>query len=172
MKTLFSTEDNAEWIQAKNRVEFYRDTQIPPNDLITSVHVLAFRHDQILFTKHPERGWDIPGGHIKKNETPKATLEREGYEETCVKLANLQVFRHIKITLFEKTFVSSNYPYPEGYIFLYIGHVDSLDPFVGKYEAHDRKFFPPAEAEKLSWVRRYRIIYDAAFNEIMKDKNK
>jgi len=172
MKTLLSTEHNAEWIQVKNRVEFYRDTQIPKKDLITSVHVLAFCGDQILFTKHPERDWDIPGGHIKRHETPKAALEREVYEETCVKLVNLQVFGYIKITLFEKECSASNYPFPESYILLYIGHIDSLDPFVGKYETQDRKLFTPAEAEKLSWVKKYRTIYDAAFKEIMKVKNK
>jgi 8-oxo-dGTP diphosphatase len=50
--------------------------------LIASVYVLAFRDDQILLTKHPERGWDIPGGHTEKNETPNPALERRVYEET------------------------------------------------------------------------------------------
>lgn len=172
MKTLLTTEHDVAWLPGKNRVEFYAATQIPQEDLITSVHVFAFWGDRILFTKHPERDWDIPGGHIKKNETPKAALEREVYEETCAKLINLQVFGFIRIILLEKSFPASNYPYPESYILLYIGHVDSLDPFVGKFETQDRRFFTPADAKKLSWVKRRRIVFDAAFREIMKAKNK
>jgi len=171
MKTILTTEYNVEWLPGKNRVEFYRATQIPQKNLITSVHVFAFFDDQILFTKHPERDWDIPGGHIEKNETPKTALKREVYEETCVKLVNLQVFGYIKIILFEKN-TATKYPYPESYILLYVGNVDSLDPFVGKYETQDRKFFTLAEATKLSWVKRRRTIFDAAFKEIMKAKNK
>ena len=172
MKNILTTEYDVEWLPGKNRVEFYRATQSPQKDLITSVHVFAFLDDQILFTKHPERDWDIPGGHIEKNETPKAALEREVYEETCVKLINLQVFGYIKIILFEKKITATNYPYPESYILLYVGHVDSIDPFVGKYETQDRKFFTIAEAKKLSWVKRRRTVFDAAFREIIKTKNK
>lgn len=168
MKTLLTTEHNTEWLQKKNRVELYRATQIPQKDLITSVHVFAFLDNQLLFTKHPERDWDIPGGHIEKNETPRVALEREVYEETCVKLTNLQVFGYIKIILLEKYFSTSNYPYPESYILLYIGHVDSVDPFIDKYETQDRKFFTLEEAKELPWVKRRRAIFDAVFMEIMK----
>jgi 8-oxo-dGTP diphosphatase len=166
MKILLTVEHDTDWIPLNNRVEFYIDTKIPQKDLITSVHVLAFLDDQMLFTKHPKRGWDIPGGHVKKDETPITALEREVYEETYAKLTNLRVFGYIKITLFEKDLTQLKHQFPESYILLYIGHVGSLDPFVGKYETLDRRLFTPTEAKRLSWVKRYRPIYDAAFNEI------
>ena len=36
---------------------------------------------QILLVNHPERGWEFPGGHIEKNETPEQALQRELTEE-------------------------------------------------------------------------------------------
>ena len=28
----------------------------------------------VVFVKHPERGWEIPGGHLKANESPEDAL--------------------------------------------------------------------------------------------------
>jgi 8-oxo-dGTP diphosphatase len=167
LRTLLISEKDVEWLPLKNCVEFYRDTSLPKRDLITSVHVFAFLDDQILFIKHPDRDWDIPGGHIEKNETPEKALEREVYEETCVRLKDIRIFGYFKIILFESYPTIVRYPYPESYILLYIGCVGSLDPFVPEYEIQERKLFPPAAAKKLSWIKRYRELYDAAFKENM-----
>ena len=36
----------------------------------------------VVFVRHPERGWEIPGGHLNAEETPEDALIREVHEET------------------------------------------------------------------------------------------
>lgn len=38
--------------------------------------------EAILLVKHPQRGWELPGGHCEINEKPEQTLMRELAEET------------------------------------------------------------------------------------------
>lgn len=37
---------------------------------------------RVLFVEHPERGWEIPGGHVEGDEEPEVALHRELLEET------------------------------------------------------------------------------------------
>ena len=36
----------------------------------------------VVFVRHPERGWEIPGGHLNSGESPEQALIREVLEET------------------------------------------------------------------------------------------
>jgi 8-oxo-dGTP pyrophosphatase MutT (NUDIX family) len=42
---------------------------------------------KILAVKNP-RGWDFPGGHVERNESPEEALARECLEEGAVTIAN------------------------------------------------------------------------------------
>ncbi|MEJ6562950.1 MAG: NUDIX domain-containing protein [Euryarchaeota archaeon] len=40
---------------------------------------------RVLFVEHPERGWEIPGGHVEAGESPDEAMLRELLEETGLK---------------------------------------------------------------------------------------
>lgn len=67
---------------------------------IVGVGAIVFHHDQLLVIKDRfSVGYKLPGGHIDKNESIKAAVKREVYEETGVdiefeSILNLGHFNH------------------------------------------------------------------------------
>ena len=52
---------------------------------ITSIHEQSKTMQtggHVVFVRHPERGWEIPGGHLNAGESPEDALIREVHEET------------------------------------------------------------------------------------------
>lgn len=54
-----------------------------------SVLIFAIFHGNLLWVKHPTRGWEVPGGKIEPGEQPETAVIREAYEEAGAHLANL-----------------------------------------------------------------------------------
>ena len=65
------------------------------DDTSSSVYTVAFRDDEFLMVYNPKRrGWEMPGGHIRRGESPEEAAVREfveeaGYSVKIVKMRNL-----------------------------------------------------------------------------------
>lgn len=88
-----------------NEYQLVIDDKMPSLELVTAVFGLIFSGECFLMTKLKARGWDIPGGHVKPGETPEATVRREIYEETAVRVINLRLFAHEKFTRSDCTWI-------------------------------------------------------------------
>lgn len=68
------------------------------NQRITaSVGIVSTVNNPSLFVAiKNKRGWDIPGGHLQKNETPAQAFKREFHEETgCSIIGNTTIIASI-----------------------------------------------------------------------------
>ena len=48
----------------------------------TKLNIQLGKGGKVLFVEHPQRGWEIPGGHIESGESPDEAMLRELHEET------------------------------------------------------------------------------------------
>jgi len=82
------------------------------------VVIMAKYEDKWILVRHKDRStWEIPGGHIEKNETIENAAKRELYEETGAKEFNLNPVSIYSVT-------RENI---ETFGFLYYGEVFCLD---------------------------------------------
>ena len=75
---------------------------------------------EVLFVEHPERGWEIPGGHLEEDEGPEEALIREVREETGLDCT---------LVSWNKTY------YPKGWV----AHVVVSAESAGNWQVNDEK---------------------------------
>lgn len=60
---------------------------------VIGVRVLLIKEDQVLLVKHVyQDGWYLPGGGVKRNETPEQAARRECREEVGAEIGALELF--------------------------------------------------------------------------------
>ena len=62
----------------------------PAEDTYITVKACIHRNNKVLLLKN-EKGWDLPGGHLKEGEPPVDGLKREIYEETGLNIADIEM---------------------------------------------------------------------------------
>jgi len=55
--------------------------------------VVPVKDGKFLMVKHPERGWEFPGGRVEVNETAEEAAIRECREEAGVEIENLRIIK-------------------------------------------------------------------------------
>ena len=58
------------------------------DDLDASVKAVLHRNDMVLLIKN-DKGWDLPGGHVRQGENKASALVREIFEETGLNITDV-----------------------------------------------------------------------------------
>ena len=57
-----------------------------PRKRVAAFGLIFDRRGQVLLAEHPERGWEIPGGHVEEGESALEAAKRECLEEAGVEV--------------------------------------------------------------------------------------
>lgn len=152
----------ANWGEAKVKLTWKCDNQLPIRNLITSVHGFCFHKNKLLLVNLEHRGWDFPGGHIESKETPEECFKREAMEEGYVG-GSCQLLGYIIVDHNGNPKWDENSRYPKiGYQVFYHMNIDQLYNFEAEYESVERIFINPNE------ITNYYHDWQELYQEILK----
>lgn len=126
---------------------------------VTSVWVVIFTPERKIVLTELKRGIDIPGWHVQiTDKTFEDAVKREAYEETKVRIKNLQLC----------TVVESDYFWSAQdeltYMIFYVAEVDELFEFLPDDESFARHILSVEEfLENYSWNKELieKVVYGA-----------
>lgn len=141
------------------KVQFELLSQLPDISLVTSCFVFAQNPEKKIAMVRAQRGWGLPGGHRKANESPEECVIREVNEEAYIKISNLSLIGGWKATKVFNT--KRNAVYPKiGYQLLFLSDIEKILEFKGEFETFERKF---VSFEQLSMLHNCYDIYGDVF---------
>ncbi|WP_027963729.1 NUDIX hydrolase [Halalkalibacillus halophilus] len=153
-----------QWGEAKVKLTWNHDHELPPRNLITSVHGFCFKDGKLMLVKL-NRGWDFPGGHVEDGETPEECFKREAYEEGYV-TGKCSLLGHITVDHNENPHWNPESPYPKvGYQVFYRMDIDELHEFQARFESAERMLINPSAVTEYyhKWDELYQEILECAF---------
>ncbi|CAO5231146.1 NUDIX hydrolase [Frankia sp. AgKG'84/4] len=116
----------------------------PPIDRVTSAAAVAITDDGRLVLAELDRGPDLPGGHVRRDEmSVDETVRREAWEEIRARLGELRPVEVIESDHFG--------PGDLTYMVIRAARVRELASWVRTHESAGRLVIPPEE-----FLRRYR----------------
>ncbi len=151
-----------DWLPPGGQLRVIQGDRLPPQELITGVHVYCFSGQDLLLVKHEKRGWDMPGGHLERGESLLPALARELAEEGDATAKNFKQLALLEVDVSAGVPIGYRYPAPKSYMVAYTAEVDQLLPFKAYFETVERRLFSPAEVRQLEWYSSHKEVYELA----------
>lgn len=158
-----TTQENIQfkWLPHAHSAKMVIDAEckLNPTD-VSSSFIFAFKGEDLLLAQVYSRGWDIPGGHRERAETPEETIGRELFEECGTHTDMMGQLGYVEITLKGET-PPANYPYPfpTSNLMFYWGIVSDIGSPSESMEVGMPKFFSPEEAIKLDCIKDDKMMF-------------
>ncbi len=57
-----------------------------PKDIVSAAAIVINEHNELLFIRGPQRGWEMPGGQVEEGESLSEAVIRETKEESGVEI--------------------------------------------------------------------------------------
>lgn len=134
---------------------------------LTSAHGFCFHNQQLLLVQIPNRGWDIPGGHLEVGESPLDCVNREMLEEGYVK-GNCFPLGYIVVDHTNNCNWNEKRKYPKkGYQAFFLMNVTEELRFAGENESSHRKWieYHHFKQQFAQWNELYQAILDYAIEK-------
>jgi len=154
------------WGDSIVQLTWEKQSQLPPRNLITSVHGFCFYQDKLMLVNLIDRGWDFPGGHIELNETPEMCFKREAMEEgyvegDCSLLGSIVVDHHNNPNWNEDS------PYPKvGYQVFYRMDITKFHSFRAEHESTERILIEPIDLQ--NYYSGFNNVYQTILYDSLK----
>lgn len=158
------------WGASRVKLTWKSNIPMPEKRLLSSAHGFCFHEGKLLMVYLNDRGWDFPGGHLEKGESPEDCFKREAMEEgyvsgECTYLGCLKIDHH------ENPVWDENSPYPKvGYQVFYKMDINAFHPFKGRYESSQRTLINANEVT--TYYKGWHQIYQAILEDALLMDNK
>ena len=151
------------WGEGRVKLTWQRKKQLPLRNNITSGHGFCFIEGKLLLVNLNRRGWDFPGGHIEKGETPEECFKREAMEEGYV-TGRCELLGYITVDHSDNPNWKVTGPYPKvGYQIYYRMEIEKVHDFKGQYESEGRIFIDPDKVT--DYYPEWHEVYQEIMNE-------
>lgn len=151
------------WAKLETRVDFIPANQIPKHIPVTAVKLFYFTKNRLLLVKIPS-GWDIPGGHIEREEDMHVALKREILEETGGRPSKTTLVGYLKTTKIRSNEANTNYP-DSAAIAIFVGEVVGYKNKELTHESFEVGLF---EVTELSSVLPFwKVFYNNVINYLL-----
>lgn len=160
-----------DWEGHNVKLTWSATTTLPDLNYVTSVHGVCIDNGKVMLVQVASRGFNLPGGHIEKGESPEEALIRECMEEGYITCDSLSLLGAIRVSHEDNLLFDIHGKYPLiGYQLFYRTNVIECLPYRRESECITRIWVEP---EEIPYVindhELSHLIVDEAFNSIRKE---